>query len=266
MKPPPFDYHAPGTVEEAADLRAADPDAAVLAGGQSLLPLLNMRLVRPSSLIDLRLVEGLSFVRADGGGVAVGAMTRQRELERSPDAFAVCPILREALELVGHPPIRNRGTVGGSIAHADPAAELPAVLCALSGRVTANGPRGPREIAAEDLFLHPFSTSLERDEILTEVFFPAPPAGSGTAALELARRHGDFALAGVCAVVSNGSARLCFTGVAGRPVLVKSDDPDAWQAAIDPPEDAAAPADYRRRLVDVLGRRALAVARSRSAR
>jgi aerobic carbon-monoxide dehydrogenase medium subunit len=266
VKPPAFDYHAPATVEEAVALRAGDPDAAVLAGGQSLVPMLNLRLARPSALIDLRRVGGLSYVRIGDGGVAVGAMTRQRELERSDGAFAACPLLRETLELVGHPPIRNRGTVGGSIAHADPAAELPAALCVLGGRVTATGPRGAREVAADDLFLYPFTTSLERDEVLTEVFFPAPPAGSGWAALELARRHGDFALAGVWALVSNGSARLCFTGVGGRPVLVESDDPDAWQAAIEPSADAAGSADYRRRLVDVLGRRVLDVARSRSAR
>ncbi|MBA2357254.1 MAG: FAD binding domain-containing protein [Actinobacteria bacterium] len=265
MKPPPFDYHVPATVDEAVALRTADSDAVVLAGGQSLVPLLNMRLARPSALIDLRCVGGLSYVRAGEGGVAVGAMTRQRELERSAEAFEACPILREALELVGHPPIRNRGTVGGSIAHADPAAELPAVLCVLGGRVGATGPRGTREIAADDFFLYPFTTSLEPDEVLTEVFFPKAPSGSGYAALELTRRHGDFALAGVCAVVSNGSARLCFTGVGGRPVLVDSDEPDAWQAAIDPSADATGSADYRRQLVAVLGRRALELARARSA-
>ncbi len=266
MKPPPFDYHAPASLEEAVALRAADPDAALLAGGQSLVPMLNLRLARPSALIDLRRVGGLSYVRVGDGGVAVGAMTRQRELERSGDAFAACPLLREVLQLVGHPPIRNRGTVGGSIAHADPAAELPAALCALGGAVTVLGPQGARKIAAERLFLYPFTTSLERDEVLTEVFFPAPHAGSGYAALEFARRHGDFALAGVCAIVSNGSVRLCFTGVGGRPMVVDSEDPDAWQAAVDPSADAAGSADYRRRLVDVLGRRVLDLARSRSLR
>jgi carbon-monoxide dehydrogenase medium subunit len=265
VKPPPFDYYVPETVEEAVALRAADPDTAFLAGGQSLVPFLNMRLARPSALIDLRRLGRLRYTHAGADGVAVGAMTRQRELERAEDVFRACPLLREALELVGHPPIRNRGTVGGSIAHADPAAELPGALCVLGGRVTAVGPAGAREIPAADLFLYPFTTALEPPEVLTEVFFPALPPGAGYAALEFARRHGDFALVCVCAIVSNGNARLCFTGVAGAPVLVESDEPEAWEAAVARSRDGGAPADYRRTLVEVLGRRALALARTRAA-
>lgn len=265
MKPPPFDYHAPETLDEAIRLRVElGPEASILAGGQSLIPLLNLRLARPIALIDLRRVRELDYVRAAEGGVAVGAMTRQRELERAADAVGLCPLVGEAQRCVAHPVIRNRGTVGGTIAHADPAAELPVVLRALGGHVTARGPRGERRIDAAELFRFHFTTSLEPDEILTEVFFPSLPAGAGSAYLELSRRHGDYPLAGVAAVVSNGRSRVCFAALGPTPVLVESDDPADWDEAIEPAGDIHASAAYRRELAAVLGRRALALARERA--
>ncbi len=265
MKPPPFDYHAPATLDEAVRLRAElGPEASILAGGQSLIPLLNLRFARPTALIDLRRVGELAYVRAGEEGIAVGAMTRQRELERSADVARLCPLVHEAQRCVAHAVIRNRGTVGGTIAHADPAAELPAVLRVLGGHVTVRGPRGERRIDADDLFRFHFTTSLEPDEILTEVYFPALRAEAGSAYLELSRRHGDYPLAGVAAIVAGGHSRLCFVALGPTPVLVESDDPADWDAAIEPAGDIHASAGYRRELAAVLGRRALAVARERA--
>ena len=265
MKPAPFEYHAPESLDEALRLRSElGPESSVLAGGQSLVPMLNMRLAAPEALIDLRMLDELRYVRASNDGVAVGAMTTHRTLERSDEAHAVCPLLRESLELVAHSIVRNRGTIGGSIAHADPAAELPAVLAVLDGKVTARSVRGEREIPASELFTFHFTTSLEPDEILTEVWFPAVGVGAGSAFLEVSRRHGDYALAGAACVVANGSTRLAFTGVGPVPVLVESDDADAAAAAVSPADDIHARADYRRQLVRVLTGRGLARARARA--
>ncbi len=265
MKPPPFDYHAPATLDEAVRLRTElGPEASILAGGQSLIPLLNLRFARPSALIDLRRVRELVYVRSGPDGVAVGAMTRQRELERSADAARLCPLLQEAQRCVAHAVIRNRGTVGGTIAHADPAAELPAVLRVLGGHVTVRGPRGERKIDADELFQFHFTTSLEPDEILTEVFFPALRPDAGSAYLELSRRHGDYPLAGAAAIAAGGHVRLCFAALGPTPVLVESDDPADWDAAIEPAGDIHATAGYRRELAAVLGGRALALARERA--
>lgn len=265
MKPPPFEYAAPTTLDEAVRLRAElGPESAFLAGGQSLVPMLNMRLARPSALIDLNGIPELAYVRREDGVIAVGAMTRQRELERSDEAFVSCPLLREALLHVAHTIIRNRGTVGGSIAHADPAAELPSVLVSLGGSVRAVGPRGVREIPAEELFEFHFTTTLAQDELLTEVRFPILPPTSGHAFLEVSRRHGDYALAGVACVVHGDEVRLAFTGVGPRPVLVESDDPERAAAAAKPADDIHATAGYRRELVRVLTRRAVALARERA--
>ena len=264
MKPPPFDYHAPTSLDEALALKAAlGPDASVLAGGQSLVPMLNMRLARPAALIDLNRIPELCYVRAADRAVAVGAMTRHRALERSAEAHAGCPILRESLRLVAHAIVRNRGTIGGSIAHADPAAELPAVLAVLDGHVVVRSVRGERTIAAGDLFQFHFTTSLEPDEILTEVVFPA--SGPGHAFLEISRRHGDYALAGAACVVREGATRLAFCGVGPTPVLVESDDAEAAAEACRPADDIHASAGYRRELVRVLTRRAVALARERAA-
>lgn len=267
MKPPPFDYHVPATLDEALALRRElGPDASLLAGGQSLVPLLNMRLARPTALVDLNRLPELSYVRREAGGVAVGAMTRHRELELSSLAYEVNPLLREGLRYVAHPIVRNRGTIGGSVAHADPAAELPAVLVALGGSVTAASASGARRIEAGDLFAFHFTTTLEADEILTEVWFPGLGPEDGHAFLEVSRRHGDYALAGVACVVRGASVRLAFTGVGVRPVLVEGDDPDAAAAAVEPATDVHATAAYRRDLVRVLARRAVAEARRRAER
>ncbi len=265
MKPPPFEYHAPTTLDEAVGLRRElGPDSALLAGGQSLLPMLNMRLARPSALIDLNGIPELAYIRHEDGCIVVGAMTRQRVLERSQEAADACPLLREALLHVAHAIIRNRGTVGGSIAHADAAAELPSVLAVLGGKVRATGPNGTREIAAQELFDFHFTTTLASDEILTEVSFPVLPPGSGHAFLEVSRRHGDYALAGVACLVDGPSVRLSFTGVGPRPLLVESDDPEAAATAAEPASDMHGTAEYRRELVRVLAGRAVTLARRRA--
>lgn len=265
MKPPRFSYHAPATLEEALELKATlAEEATVLAGGQSLLPMLNMRLARPGALVDLRRIEELRELRTNPGGVTVAAMVRQRTLERDPGAHRVCPLLREGVALVAHAPIRNRGTVCGSIAHADPAAELPTLLRVLGGHVVVASVRGRREIAADDLFLFHFTTALEPDELIVEVFFPAIPDGAGSSFVEFNRREGDFALVGVAALVYDDGVRVSFSGVGPQPVLVESGDAAVWDSAIDPPSDIHGTAAFRRELVALLGTRAVEIARRRS--
>ena len=279
MKPAPFEYHCPRTVDEGTALLARyGDDAKVLAGGQSLVPLMNMRLARPANLIDINRIESLAYIRDDGRALRIGALTRQRAAERAPQVAERCPLLRDALRLVGHAQIRNRGTIGGSIAHADPAAELTAVLVALDGEVTARGPKGTRVIAARDLFVSYLTTSLDPRELLTEVSFPALPAGAGWSWMEIARRHGDFALAGVGVVlaVRGGkitAARIGLTGVGPTPVrpaeaerLLTGQTPseDLWngaaeavRAAVAPDGDIHASAEYRTHVAGVLTQRAL---------
>jgi carbon-monoxide dehydrogenase medium subunit len=241
VKPPPFEYHAPATLDEALRLRAElGPEASLLAGGQSLVPMLNMRLARPSALIDLNGIPELAYVRRENGSVAVGAMTRQRELERSEEAEQACPLLREALLQVAH------------------------AIVALGGTVRATGPDGVREIPAEELFEFHFTTSLAPDEILTEVRFPVLAREAGSAFLEVSRRHGDYALAGAACVVRGDDVRLAFTGVGPRPVLFEGDDPDGAAAAVEPATDIHGTADYRRELVRTLTRRAVELARRRA--
>ncbi len=180
MKPAPFEYFVPRTVEEAVDLLAEHGERAkVLAGGQSLVPLMNMRLARPSVIVDINRIRALDYIIADDGVLRIGALTRQRTAERSPVVAEHCPLLRDALRFVGHAQIRNRGTVGGSIAHTDPAAELTAVLAALDGAVTVRGPRGTRVISAPDLFVTYLTTSIDARELLVEVRFPTLPDGAG---------------------------------------------------------------------------------------
>ena len=208
MKPPKFDYHAPASVDEALALLARyGGDAKILAGGQSLVPLLNFRLSRPAALIDLNRIPALAYIRAENGEVRFGAMTRQRTIEFSPVVAERVPLLTEATRWVGHLPIRSRGTIGGSIAHADPSAEYPAVLAALEGSVVARGPKGGRVVAAGELFQSYLTTSLAAEEILVEVRIPAMPVGAGSAFEELARRHGDFALVGIAAVIARDGER-----------------------------------------------------------
>ena len=217
MKPPPFRYSSPTTVADAVALLVehADDDPRVLAGGQSLVPLMNFRLAQPGRLIDLRRVAGLDQVRVEGDVLVIGAMVRQSTVERSPEVAVTAPLLAEALHHVAHPPIRHSGTVVGSIAHADPAAELPAVALAMDAEMTAVGPTGERRIPAADFFLGPFTTALEPDEILTEVRFPASTGGH--AFVEFARTHGNFAIVGIAvrAAVSDGRVQRMAVAASG---------------------------------------------------
>ncbi len=285
MKPPRFDYHAPTTVEEALALLVRyGGEAKLLAGGQSLVPLLNFRLSRPAALVDLNAIPSLAYVREEDGVVRFGAMTRQRTIEFSPAVALRVPLLTEATKLVGHLPIRTRGTIGGSIAHADPSAEYPAVLAALDGTVVVSGPRGERTLRPSELFRSYLTTSLGPDEILVEVRLPAMPAGAGFAFEEFSRRHGDFAIVGIAAMlVGDGprctAARLATAGAGPVPVRLRSAEEvlereglseAAIEAAsrraaelVEPDSDIHASADYRRNLTRVLTGRALrrAVAR-----
>jgi carbon-monoxide dehydrogenase medium subunit len=279
MKPPKFDYHAPPTVDEAiALLTRYGGEAKVLAGGQSLVPLLNFRLSRPAALVDLNRIPSLAYIREADGYVRLGAMTRQRTIEFSPVVRRRLPLLAEATAFVGHLPIRTRGTIGGSLAHADPAAEYPATLTALGGEVVVRGPRGERTLQAGDLFQSYLATALGADEILTEVRFPAMPDGAGFAFEEFSRRHGDFAIVGIAAMVRGQGqsctvARLATAGAGPSPVRLRDAEEilereglteAAIEAAarraatlVDPPSDIHASADYRRNLTRVLTGRAL---------
>jgi carbon-monoxide dehydrogenase medium subunit len=203
VKPPRFRYVKPTSLSEAVDLMGQMGDRArLLAGGQSIMPLISMRLIRPDYLVDINGLEALAYIRSNGESVSIGALTRQRAVEDSADVGARVPLLSQAIRYVGHMSIRNRGTVGGSVAHGDPAAEIPAVLLALGAAVTANGPKGSRRIPLQDLYRTAFTTTLAADEILTEVSIPAQPRNSGSAVLEVTRRHGDFAIVGVAATLT----------------------------------------------------------------
>ncbi|HVT71076.1 MAG TPA: xanthine dehydrogenase family protein subunit M, partial [Trebonia sp.] len=208
VKPPPFSYAVPTTVPEAIGLLSehAEAEPRVLAGGQSLIPLMNFRLARPGYLIDLRNVAGLTGVRQEGDSLVIGAMTRLSELERSPEVAVAAPLLAEATGYVAHTPVRNRGTIGGSLAHADPAAELPAVALAAEATLVAAGPAGTRQIPAADFFTGPFSTALAPDEILTEIRLPAQPGGH--AFTEFARTHGNFGVVAVAALIELDGDRI----------------------------------------------------------
>ncbi len=288
MKPARFHYFAPRTLDEALTLLADQGDGArVLAGGQSLMPLMNMRLVHVKALIDLNEIASLAYIRSWDGGLAIGALTRDAALERSSTAAERLPLLVEAAHYVGHPAIRNRSTVGGSIAHADPAAELPALMLALDAEFEVRSRAGSRTIAAKDFFQGYLQTSLQDGEILTELRIPALPAPSGSAFVEFARREGDYALTGVAAVValdedgtiSDARLGLCSAGPA--PVRARSAEnvlrgqrpgPEAWAAASaaviaelkEPPADIHGSADYRRHLAGVLTERALAISAKRA--
>jgi carbon-monoxide dehydrogenase medium subunit len=285
MKPAPFDYVAPRSLDEAVDALAdGGSDAKLLAGGQSLIPLLNFRLARPSLLIDLNRVAELAYVTARDDGVAIGAMTRQASVERDVQLRQAQPLLIEAIGWVGHSAIRSRGTIGGSLAHADPAAELPAVAVCLEAQLSVIGPRGRRTIPAADFFVGYLTTLLEPDEILVETWLPPLRAGTGQAWVEFARRHGDFALAGVAVSLSlKGDqvcdARIVLTGVGGKParareaetLLVGGTVPErasaaaeAARSAIDPDADIHASKEYRTHLAGVLTERAIGVAHARA--
>jgi CO/xanthine dehydrogenase FAD-binding subunit len=288
MKPPTFEYYRPTTLEEALDLLAQHGDQAKpLAGGQSLIPAMNFRLARPAVLVDINHISELSHIRAEAGELSVGGLTRQRDVERSAIVRRLAPLLHEAMPFIAHLAIRNRGTVGGSLAHADPAAELPAVALALGARVRARSRTRDRWIRSEEFFAGLFSTSLNPDELLVEMAVPRWPERSGCAFEEVSRRHGDYALAGSAAVVTLDAqgrcahARVVLLSVGDRPVvaeqvgrILNGEVPSAAsieaavQAAasqdIDPPTDIHASSEYRRHLAAVLTRRALGRAFARA--
>jgi len=249
VKPARFEYHAPASVDEACELLGSLEDAKVLAGGQSLIPLLNFRLARPAHLVDINRIAGLEGIYERDGGVAVQALARQAAVEDSELVARVCPLLSDAVRLVAHRVIRNRGTVCGSIAHADPASEIPAVLLALGGSVVARSSRGERTIPADQVFKGVFETALSPDELLVEAWFPA--SAGKHAILEESRRHGDFALAGVV----RAGDRLALFGVAATPVLADRSDP---ARGLQPSGDLEATPDFRLHLVRVLTEKAFA--------
>jgi CO/xanthine dehydrogenase FAD-binding subunit len=287
MKPPPFEYAAPRKTDEALALLAQHGDRAkVLAGGQSLLPLLNFRLSQPEVLVDVNRVAELAYVRPSNGGLAIGALTRQHALERSEAVRERLPILAEACRLIGHLPIRHRGTLGGSLAHADPASELPAVMVALEAEMTASRVGGRRTLSADQFFTGIFSTALAPDELLTEVRVPGLPPRTGSAFIEIARRAGDFALVGVAALVTldDGGrvtrARLALCGAGPTSIrageaerLITGERPEGrvlddavekMVAATDPPSDIHASAVFRKKLVRHVGRQAIGLAARRA--
>ena len=222
MKPAAFDYCRPASIDEAAAALASSDSAKVLAGGQSLVPSMNFRISQPSLLVDIRDVEGLDGLEVDQDGVSIGASVTQSRVMNSDEAYSAVPGLRRALRFVGHLQIRNRGTVCGSLAHADPAAELPALAMAAGARLTVRGPQGERTAAADGFYLGPYWTGLDQSEIITGVRFPAEAPGTVTVVDEIARRSGDFAVVGLAAAFdledgSVGGARLVGFGVSGRP-------------------------------------------------
>jgi carbon-monoxide dehydrogenase medium subunit len=287
VKPARFEYAAPRTLDEALGILAStDDDVSMLAGGQSLVPLLNMRMAQPELVVDLNRVEGLDELSGNGAGpLTIGTMVRQHRLETEPVIRERVPLLVEAVKHVAHVPIRMRGTVGGSLAHADPSAELPAAVSALDGRMVLRSQSGSRTLAAADFFRGALMTAIEPGELLVEIEVTPPPAGTGWAFTEIARTHGAFALAGVAALLHTGSdgridhARLALCGVGGRPYvpawldeMALGEKPgDELFAAIgrrvsedvDPFGDGHAGPEYRRRVAGTLATRALGVAAQR---
>jgi carbon-monoxide dehydrogenase medium subunit len=294
MKPASFKYYAPVTVDKAlARLAEHGWDAKVLAGGQSLIPMMNFRLAQPAVLVDLNNVSDLFYIRSNrDGGLLIGAMTRQCQVEHDPLVAERAPMLHEAMPKVAYPAIRSRGTLGGSITHADPSAELVAASVALEGRFRLRSKRGERWVPASEFFVGLFTTVLEPDELLVEVALPPLPPRSGWAFLEVARRHHDFAMVGVAAVVGLDRAddpsaarcqqvRLVYFSVGDGPVpahqatevligqvptpeAIQEAAETAGQADVDPQSDINASSEYRRHLVKVLGRRALTQAVERA--
>ena len=286
MKPPAFDYHDPNSVEGALELLAEHGDEAkVLAGGQSLVPLLNFRLARPEHLIDINRVGELAGISREGGVLRIGAMTRQSTMERSQLVAGNWPLLAEALSYVAHAQIRNRGTVGGSVAHADPAAELPVALLTLDASFLVRSRRGERRIPASDFFVTHLTTALQPDEMLVEIAVPPPAAGSGSAFTEFSRRHGDFALGGASVVLESDGAGICTSAAVGllaaaptplraaaaeRELVGSKIDGEAAAAAskavegIEPTGDIHGSSEYRKGVIEVMVRRAIIAAAKRT--
>ncbi|HUE85414.1 MAG TPA: xanthine dehydrogenase family protein subunit M [Vicinamibacterales bacterium] len=281
MKPAPFEYFSPQTLDDALALLAEHGgDARPLAGGQSLIPAMNFRLATPSVLVDLNAIDGLSRISECEGALRIGGMARHRTLERSDLVAQHAPLVSAAMPFVAHPAIRTRGTLGGSLAHADPAAELPAVMLALEARFTLRSRDRTRVVAARDFFVGLFTTAIEPGELLTEIEIPALPPRSGVAFQEISRRHGDFALAGAAAIVSLdtagrcAAARVALLSLSDRPVIaehvsttlvghtpseatLRAAGEAAAEHDIDPTSDLHASGAYRRQLAAVLVRRAL---------
>ncbi|WP_194896720.1 FAD binding domain-containing protein [Catenulispora pinisilvae] len=274
MKPPPVVYHGPDTVQEAVRLLAEHGGhAKVLAGGQSLVPMLNMRLTAPARLIDVNRLDELAYVRTDLEGVRVGALARHADVERATHAFEAVPLLRQAVRTVAHPTIRNRGTTVGSLVHADPCAEMPAVLLLLDGEVLLRSDRaGERVVKAADFFVGPMESACEEDELAIEAYFPRPKGRTGTDWRELSRRNGDYAMCGVGTSVrvdetgAVTSAKAAYIGMGPVPSVVDVTGADFSAAAehaagqLDPEDDIHASAEYRRHLARVLTARSLKAA------
>jgi carbon-monoxide dehydrogenase medium subunit len=287
MKPPRFEYLAPRSRDEALALLAEHGDRArILAGGQSLIPLLNFRLTQPEILIDINRIADLAYVRSDDGGLVIGALTRQHAVERSDVVRTRVPIVAEACRLIGHLPIRHRGTLGGNLAHADPASELPAVMLALEAQFFVISRKETRVVPAGEFFVGPLSTALRPGELLAEVRLPAPPARSGSAFVEMARRAGDYALVGVAALLTLDDAgrcqraRVALCGVGPTPVRAREaeqalmgqaprgsalDEAAARAAAATRPNsDLHGSAEFRRKLARHFTRQALELAARRA--
>jgi carbon-monoxide dehydrogenase medium subunit len=287
MKPPPFSYHDPRTVSDAVGLLSRLENAKLLAGGQSLMPMLNFRYVLPDHIIDLNRVEGLSYIRETSNGLEFGAMTRQRDIEFSDVVKKRFPIMHEAILNVGHRQTRNRGTIGGSLCHLDPSAELVTLCAAHDATVTVTGPNGSRDVQFAEFPVTFMTTAVQPDELLTKVSFAAWPAGHGYGFVEFARRHGDFAIASAAALLEedgNGRikrASLTLGGVSVVPVRMHSVEKalvgqtaseDLFRELceecrkVDAIEDVHAPASYRQHLATVMSRRALVAAHGRVGR
>jgi carbon-monoxide dehydrogenase medium subunit len=284
MKPPNFSYHDPRTTADAVDLLSGLENAKLLAGGQSLMPMLNMRFVLPDHVIDLNRVDGLSYINEHGDTLEIGAMTRQRDIEFSDLVKKKCPLMHEAITQVGHRQTRNRGTIGGSLCHLDPSAELVSVAAALDAKVSVAGKNGTRSIDFADFPVAYMTPAIELDEMLTAVSFPCWPAGHGHAFVEFARRHGDFAIVSAAALIeedANGKitrASITLGGIGPAPVrayeveraLIGEKVEEKRLAeicetlrALDAVDDIHAPKSYRQQLATVLPRRALLKAHKR---
>jgi len=284
MKPPPFSYHDPRTVRETVELLGRLENAKLLAGGQSLMPMLNMRFVLPDHIIDLNRVQGLSYIRENDGALEIGAMTRQRDLEYSDVVQARWPIMHEALLQVGHRQTRNRGTIGGSLCHLDPAAELVSLAAGHDATVTVVGPNGQREIAFGAFPVAYMTPAIEANELVTGLRFPQWKAQYGYAFIEFSRRHGDFAITSAAALIAtNGGGKIArasvtIGGMGTVPVRARELEQaivgqvptkelfrDACESCrkIEAIDDVHAPADYRQHLAAVLSRRALEKAHAR---
>jgi aerobic carbon-monoxide dehydrogenase medium subunit len=286
MKPPPFSYHDPRTVADVVGLLGSLDNAKLLAGGQSLMPMLNMRYVLPDHIIDLNRIDGLSYIRANNGALEIGAMTRQRDIEFSEPVRERCPIMHEAICQVGHRQTRNRGTLGGSLCHLDPAAELVSLAAALDAKVTVTGKKGTRSIDFSAFPVAYMTPALEPDEVLTSASFPSWPVGHGYAFIEFSRRHGDFAIVSAAVLIEEDTrgkitrASVTLGGMGPAPVRASEVERALIGEVVEEKrmreicetlrkleaiDDIHAPASYRQQLATVLPRRALIKAHERIA-